>query len=62
MTNRVVWDLEGIQNLENAKTCYEKFKGENDINPSKIFMDRSQEFKKFPPRKGWRGAFILINK
>ena len=27
MTNRVIWSQEGIKNLQNAKICYEKYKG-----------------------------------
>ena len=41
---------------------YETNNNEEDINPSKIFIDRSYEFKRYPPRSGWRGAFILVNK
>ena len=29
MTNRAVWDKQGVSNPKNAKTCYDKFKGEN---------------------------------
>ena len=34
----------------------------NDINPSRIYIARALEFKEFPPRKGWRGAFVLKEK
>ena len=36
--------------------------GEKDINPSRIFIKRTEEFKSYPPRSGWRGAFILNDK
>ena len=35
---------------------------DDDINPSKIFIERAYEFKRFSPRPGWRGAFILERK
>ena len=35
---------------------------EEDINPSRIFIERAYEFKRFPPRRGWRGAFVLEHK
>ena len=41
---------------------YETNNEEKDINPSKIFIKRAEEFKIFPPRKGWRGAFVLNDK
>ena len=41
---------------------YETYNKENDINPSRIFIARALEFKDFPPRKGWRGAFVLKEK
>ena len=41
---------------------WEQNKEENDINPSRIFIERAYEFKRFPPRKGWRGAFVLEQK
>ena len=40
----------------------EQNKQEEDINPSRIFIERSYEFKRFPPRSGWRGAFVLGQK
>ena len=41
---------------------YETYNEDEDINPSKIFIERAYEFKRYPPRSGWRGAFILVNK
>ena len=52
------------QDWDNALNCfeesntYETNNGKNDINPSKVFIERTLEFKQFSPRKGWRGAFI----
>jgi len=40
----------------------EQNKDEEDINPSRIFIERAYEFKRFPPRTGWRGAFVLEQK
>ena len=40
----------------------EQNKDEDDINPSRTFIERAYEFKRFPPRKGWRGAFVLEQK
>ena len=34
----------------------------NHINPSRVYIKRSEEFKEFPPRRGWRGAFVLLAK
>jgi len=56
------------QDWDNAISCfeesnkYETNNDKNDINPSKIFIERILEFKQYPPRKGWRGAFILKEK
>ena len=56
------------QNWDNAikefliSNKFETNNGEKDINPSRIFIKRAEEFKKYPPRKGWRGAFILTDK
>ena len=41
---------------------YETNNEDEDINPSKIFIERAYEFKRYPPRSAWRGAFILVNK
>ena len=46
----------------NKSNVLEKYNLKNNINPSKVFIKRSEEFKEFPPRKGWRGAFILTTK
>ena len=54
------WDKAII--LFEKSNKYETNNKEEDINPSKIFIDRSYEFKRYPPRSGWRGAFILVNK
>ena len=62
--------LEKYYNLEwdkairifNESLKLESYDVSNYTNPSQIFIDRSEEFKKFPPRKGWRGAFVLTSK
>ena len=46
----------------NKSLKLEMYDPSNYTNPSQIFIDRSEEFKKFPPRKGWRGAFVLTSK
>ena len=46
----------------NKSNKMETFNGEKDINPSKVFITRAREFKKFAPRKGCRGAFVLKDK
>jgi adenylate cyclase len=56
------------QNWDDAIEIFDKSKefelndSDNDINPSKIFIERAYEFKRFPPRSGWRGAFIMERK
>ena len=54
------WD-KAIELFEKSNN-YETYKEVEDINPSKIFIERAYEFKRYPPRPGWRGAFILVNK
>ena len=54
------WDKAIKKFSESIK--YETNIGEKDINPSKIYIKRSEEFKMYPPRKGWRGAFVLKDK
>ena len=54
------WD-EAIE-IFNESLKLEKYDVSNYTNPSQVFIDRSYEFKKFPPRKGWRGAFVLTSK
>ena len=54
------WD-EAIKQFSNS-IKYETNNDEKDINPSKIYIKRAEEFKIFPPRKGWRGAFVLKDK
>ena len=46
----------------NESLKLERYDVSNYTNPSQIFIDRSEEFKRFPPRKGWRGAFVLTSK
>ena len=29
MTNRVVWDHDALKNLDKAKTCFQKFQGDD---------------------------------
>jgi adenylate cyclase len=54
------WD-EAI-NIFNKSLKLETYDVSNYTNPSQVFIDRAQEFKKFPPRTGWRGAFVLTSK
>jgi len=54
------WD-EAIKQFSNS-IKYETNNEEKDINPSKIYIKRAEEFKMFPPRVGWRGAFVLKDK
>ena len=54
------WD-KSIELFEESNKLETNIKDE-DINPSRIFIERAYEFKRYPPRKGWRGAFILVNK
>ena len=54
------WD-EAIK-IFNESLELEKYDTSNYTNPSQVFIDRAEEFKKYPPRKGWRGAFILTDK
>ena len=54
------WD-EAIQHFEISKK-FETNSEKNHINPSRVFIKRAEEFKQFPPRKGWRGAFVLSSK
>ena len=54
------WD-EAIK-FFNQSLKLEKYDVANYINPSQVFIDRAEEFKKYPPRTGWRGAFILTSK
>ena len=34
----------------------------NKLNPSKIFLQRSKQFKKNPPDNNWKGEYILTEK
>tara|TARA_B110000438_G_scaffold290350_1_gene325958 strand:- start:1476 stop:2324 length:849 start_codon:yes stop_codon:yes gene_type:complete len=54
------WD-DAIETFYKSKE-FELNDSDNDINPSKIFIERAYEFKRFPPRPGWRGAFIMDRK
>ena len=54
------WD-NAIYEFEKSSN-FETNNSEKDINPSRIFIKRAEEFKNFPPRKGWRGAFVLSDK
>ena len=54
------WD-EAI-NIFNESLKLETYDVSNYTNPSQVFIDRAQDFKKFPPRTGWRGAFVLTSK
>ena len=54
------WD-KAIELFEESNKFETNIKDE-DINPSRILVERAYEFKRYPPRKGWRGAFILVNK
>ena len=35
MTNRVVWNEEGVKNPKKAKTCYDTYKGKNILTVSR---------------------------
>ena len=46
----------------NKSEKFETNTNKNDINPSRVFIKRAEEFKQFSPRRGWRGAFVLSTK
>ena len=55
-------DWDKALNYFKESNKYETNNKKNDINPSRVYVDRILEFKQFPPRKGWRGAFVLKEK
>ena len=57
----LICHFKAIELFEESNKLETNIKDE-DINPSRIFIERAYEFKRYPPRKGWRGAFILVNK
>ena len=48
--------------LFNQSNKLEIYLHNNDINPSKIFLNRAKEFKKNPPEETWDGSYILTSK
>ena len=55
-------DWDKALNYFKESSKYETNNKKNDINPSRVYMDRILEFKQYPPRRGWRGAFVLKEK
>ena len=47
MTNRVVWDEEGLTNPEDARTCFEKFKGNDIVSINRRGLNLSKITKSF---------------
>ena len=54
------WDM-AIQTFKNSLK-YETFNHSNNLNPSNIFLNRSEKFKKNKPSKNWKGIYKLSEK
>ena len=54
------WDM-AIQTFKNSLK-YETFNHSNNLNPSNIFLNRSEKYKKNKPSKNWKGIYKLSEK
>ena len=54
------WD-NAIKSFEESDKYEEKYTGRK-TNPSQVFIKRSEQFKKNPPKKDWDGTYALDSK